>query len=1054
MSNTPIFQNGRIVGFDTGQVSVPVSSASGQQMLAKYQFQQALKGSVKSPFTSSISAPTTSSLLKQQQEQARKEAEEKAKIETEEKARAEAKKIFEQKQEETAKLQAQREVFRETKLQPTSAFSAYALDIPKATPRETLRDVLVKPELEKFRKEQEKTHSIRKFVREQEIEKELKEVPEDIERFKVMFGATDDKVSYFKEKEMTREDYKKYRLEELEDMKKAEEKAFLENLKTKFGFAEKTEPLFFTKAGEERLLKTETMPLGYQYKEYQKLRELGLLDKYDRFIDPEHEKEFKEAKLRDFARTGSNIVYGVTKGVAGGLTLAGMGIESLIKDTPEEQQRKIQMVLGTTALSEGFVSLWEDFKERPTETLLRIYAFSKVAGKVIPKPVKEVVGSGLKEGFTPVVGMGKSFIKSFIPKKLSFQATKFSIYDPKIDISKTKAEAYVLKETALGKATTTLIRQTGKGKIGIEFKPFSTKPEPILKVTRIPEYEALVIKSKTIPKVVKQLDKLYFLEQKAVIKPKLLKFDAKETIFEFPSLKPATIKTGEYLVRVGAKPKPILAEAKISDILGKIRPKETITFPEKFMKGKVVIGKSKEGFKIISEGKMLPAKDFKGFTKLEFEKYYGKYTPKGVDLLPSKKVIELGKDVKGFGIAKDISKTDVLGRVKVDKQLLDYSGIDKLKFEMGSYLKGKKIYDRGLTTGEIKIFKIVDKPKTSILKAPKVETKPLKFEFVDDLKLPKDTTPYIKLEPSISGIDVQRVKWIGSKALKTEPSPDLQKILGVGTLTPTPSSETFIVYPPSIKTGFPTFAPQFYDKRIETREVIKPTTREEIMTINIEKLKPDLREQLKVDDKLKQFSGVKVVEKSFSQEKIIQTEGLNQFSGLKEVEKSKEKEKLKEKEQLKFKTYPELTTFTPFKYLPTTLKTPFIPLPSRPKGFLRTTRPSFLKSAFEVQIRRRGRFITIGKDLPLKRAKKLGVKVTMETLGQTFRLVKKGYTKTPDISFEIPSKIFTIPKKPTTALEFVERRGKTLKKGTGEIREIQIARSLKGKKKQYYKRIL
>lgn len=98
------------------------------------------------------------------------------------------------------------------------------------------------------------------------------------------------------------------------------------------------------------------------------------------------------------------------------------------------------------------------------------------------------------------------------------------------------------------------------------------------------------------------------------------------------------------------------------------------------------------------------------------------------------------------------------------------------------------------------------------------------------------------------------------------------------------------------------------------------------------------------------------------------------------------------------------------------------------------------RQAYEVQIRRAGKFSTIAKGLPLGKAKLFGAKVTTSTLGQTFRLLPKGTTEQADIGFEVPKDIFTRLKRPTTKLEYVERRGKTLKRGTGEIPQILSAK--------------
>ena len=104
----------------------------------------------------------------------------------------------------------------------------------------------------------------------------------------------------------------------------------------------------------------------------------------------------------------------------------------------------------------------------------------------------------------------------------------------------------------------------------------------------------------------------------------------------------------------------------------------------------------------------------------------------------------------------------------------------------------------------------------------------------------------------------------------------------------------------------------------------------------------------------------------------------------------------------------------------------------------------FRRKAFELQVRRAGKFRAIGKPLPFGRAKALGAGITTRTLAQTFRLVPKGETEQLDVGFEVPSRVFTRLKKPTAEYEWVERRGMTLKRFTGEVPEIMAARRRAG----------
>jgi hypothetical protein len=95
---------------------------------------------------------------------------------------------------------------------------------------------------------------------------------------------------------------------------------------------------------------------------------------------------------------------------------------------------------------------------------------------------------------------------------------------------------------------------------------------------------------------------------------------------------------------------------------------------------------------------------------------------------------------------------------------------------------------------------------------------------------------------------------------------------------------------------------------------------------------------------------------------------------------------------------------------------------------------------FQTQIKRRGKFFTIGEILPLGLAKQLGERATTTSLARTFRLIPKGTTIKKDILSKVNQNIFRnyIIRKGQrilTPLQYTERRGKTLKNifETGEI---------------------
>ena len=104
------------------------------------------------------------------------------------------------------------------------------------------------------------------------------------------------------------------------------------------------------------------------------------------------------------------------------------------------------------------------------------------------------------------------------------------------------------------------------------------------------------------------------------------------------------------------------------------------------------------------------------------------------------------------------------------------------------------------------------------------------------------------------------------------------------------------------------------------------------------------------------------------------------------------------------------------------------------------------KQAFEVQVKRFGKFETISKGLPKGKALKEGTKETKTTLAATFRIVPKGTTTKKDIKFKPSSQIYRQPKgkvKPPYPT-FIERRGFRLSTGS-EVSQIKTAKRRKRK---------
>jgi len=107
------------------------------------------------------------------------------------------------------------------------------------------------------------------------------------------------------------------------------------------------------------------------------------------------------------------------------------------------------------------------------------------------------------------------------------------------------------------------------------------------------------------------------------------------------------------------------------------------------------------------------------------------------------------------------------------------------------------------------------------------------------------------------------------------------------------------------------------------------------------------------------------------------------------------------------------------------------------------------RAAFDVFVKRRGKFKKVGDDLPLGIAIRRGARITKTTLASTFKVVrdKKTTTTQRDVDFRPDPNIFRdfrivrgqrvpLPRGPDT-FEFIEKRGKRLTTGP-ERREIQF----------------
>jgi hypothetical protein len=105
------------------------------------------------------------------------------------------------------------------------------------------------------------------------------------------------------------------------------------------------------------------------------------------------------------------------------------------------------------------------------------------------------------------------------------------------------------------------------------------------------------------------------------------------------------------------------------------------------------------------------------------------------------------------------------------------------------------------------------------------------------------------------------------------------------------------------------------------------------------------------------------------------------------------------------------------------------------------------KKAFHVQIKRRGKFLNVGPELPFGRALEFGSKKARESIAATFRLKEAGTTELEDIQFVPSTRIFRTyqvhkGQRIDLPLTFIQRRGTRL--GTaGEVAEITAAKKSK-----------
>lgn len=135
----------------------------------------------------------------------------------------------------------------------------------------------------------------------------------------------------------------------------------------------------------------------------------------------------------------------------------------------------------------------------------------------------------------------------------------------------------------------------------------------------------------------------------------------------------------------------------------------------------------------------------------------------------------------------------------------------------------------------------------------------------------------------------------------------------------------------------------------------------------------------------------------------------------------------------------------------TTEITPIIPIKLSSQGKSTYEKLNFGKKSqgYKVKIRKQGRILTIGENLPIGRALKLGALNVKSGTQQTFALEKAGTTTLEDINYKPSARLFAVPKTARARISditFTERRGTTL----SERQEVSALQSSRRRRKSVF----
>jgi len=194
---------------------------------------------------------------------------------------------------------------------------------------------------------------------------------------------------------------------------------------------------------------------------------------------------------------------------------------------------------------------------------------------------------------------------------------------------------------------------------------------------------------------------------------------------------------------------------------------------------------------------------------------------------------------------------------------------------------------------------------------------------------------------------------------------------------------------------------------------------------------------------------VKVAPKVTSFEKVVSKVAQPTKTAVIEIPQLKPDQQ--QKEQLKQSNRIATIQVSPTMFpIPVPKLIPKIKIPS--ETFIKEKEPVriFKRAAYNVLIKRKGKFLEIGKNLPRGKALALGEKIAKTTLARTFALKPSGTTELQDISFNVSPREFRLPKRPTGIKESYVQI-KALTRGTGEVKEIQMFKRAKSKRFKLFK---